>query len=212
MPGSVNRIPTVVIGAGHSGLAVSNLLTRGGVDHVVLERGEVANTWRTERWDSLRLLTPNWQTAASRPVLRRSRSRWLHDRRRGRRVHRRLTPPGFGAPVETGTTVARTDQGRRPLSGRHRPGSMGDGVGRDRQWRIQPPQGARPSARDLPATVTSITAFDYKRPDQLGTGGVLVVGASATGIQIADELRKSGRDGHSGRGGAREDASHLSRS
>ena len=56
------RTTTVVIGAGHTGLAVSHLLSRRSIDHVVLERGEVANTWRTERWDALRLLTPNWQT------------------------------------------------------------------------------------------------------------------------------------------------------
>src|SRR4051794_19843096 len=52
----------VVIGAGHGGLAMSRLLSDRAIDHVVLERGEVANSWRTERWDSLRLLTPNWQT------------------------------------------------------------------------------------------------------------------------------------------------------
>ena len=52
----------VVIGAGHAGLSMSYVLGRQGVDHVVLERGEIANSWRQERWDSLRLLTPNWQT------------------------------------------------------------------------------------------------------------------------------------------------------
>jgi putative flavoprotein involved in K+ transport len=52
---------TVVIGAGHSGLAMSRCLSECSIDHVVLERSEVANSWRTERWDSLRLLTPNWQ-------------------------------------------------------------------------------------------------------------------------------------------------------
>ena len=51
-----------MIGAGHAGLAVSHFLSRRSIDHVVIERGEVANTWRTERWDSLRLLTPNWQS------------------------------------------------------------------------------------------------------------------------------------------------------
>ena len=55
------RTTTVVIGAGHGGLAMSQLPLRRSIDHVVLERGEVANSWRTERWDSLRLLTPNWQ-------------------------------------------------------------------------------------------------------------------------------------------------------
>ena len=53
---------TVVIGAGHAGLAMSRCLAERAVDHVVLERGEVANSWRTERWESLRLLTPNWQS------------------------------------------------------------------------------------------------------------------------------------------------------
>ena len=56
------RIPVVVVGAGHAGLAVSRVLAERAVEHVVLERGEIANTWKSERWDSLRLLTPNWQT------------------------------------------------------------------------------------------------------------------------------------------------------
>jgi putative flavoprotein involved in K+ transport len=50
----------VVIGGGQAGLAMSHCLTRRGIDHVVLERGDTANSWRTQRWDSLRLLTPNW--------------------------------------------------------------------------------------------------------------------------------------------------------
>src|ERR1700733_10121150 len=52
----------VVVGAGHAGLAMSRRLTERSIDHIVLERGEVANSWRTQRWPSLRLLTPNWQT------------------------------------------------------------------------------------------------------------------------------------------------------
>jgi putative flavoprotein involved in K+ transport len=52
----------VVIGAGHAGLAASRVLAERSIDHVVLERGDVANSWRRERWDSLRLLTPNSQS------------------------------------------------------------------------------------------------------------------------------------------------------
>ena len=52
----------MIIGAGHAGLAMSRCLTERSIDHVVLERGEVAHSWRTERWDSLHLLTPNWQS------------------------------------------------------------------------------------------------------------------------------------------------------
>ena len=56
-------VDVVVVGAGHNGLAMSAALAGHGVDHVVLERGEVAHRWRTERWDSMRLLTPTWMTA-----------------------------------------------------------------------------------------------------------------------------------------------------
>src|ERR671918_673264 len=58
----MRRTTAVIIGAGHAGLAMSRCLSERGIDHVVLERGEVANSWKTERWDSLRLLTPNWQS------------------------------------------------------------------------------------------------------------------------------------------------------
>ena len=61
-PPGPRRIDVVVIGAGHSGLAMSRCLSELGIEHVVLERGEPANSWRHERWDSLTLLTPNWQT------------------------------------------------------------------------------------------------------------------------------------------------------
>jgi cation diffusion facilitator CzcD-associated flavoprotein CzcO len=56
------RTTTVIIGAGQAGLAMSRCLTERSIDHVLLERGEVANSWRSGRWDSLRLLTPNWQS------------------------------------------------------------------------------------------------------------------------------------------------------
>src|SRR5215813_4946097 len=58
----IRTVTTIIIGAGHAGLAMSRCLSERSIDHVVLERGEVAHTWRTERWDSLRLLTRNWQS------------------------------------------------------------------------------------------------------------------------------------------------------
>src|SRR5829696_9520783 len=59
---TIETVDTVVIGAGQAGLAASRCLTEHGVDHVVLERGRVAERWRSERWDSLQLLSPNWMT------------------------------------------------------------------------------------------------------------------------------------------------------
>src|SRR5215216_764510 len=60
--GAARIIDSIVLGAGHAGLAMSRCLSERSIEHVVLERGEVANSWKMERWDSLRLLTPNWQS------------------------------------------------------------------------------------------------------------------------------------------------------
>ena len=187
----MNRIPTVVIGAGHAGLAVSHLLTQRGIDHVVLERGEVANTWRRERWDSLRLLTPNWQ--ARLPG-------FAYD---GDDPNGFMTMPevvdfidGYArwvnAPVETGTVV----ESLRREDDRYVVASNGR-VWDARSVVIASGGFNRPKvpavAADLPPGVESVTAFDYKRPEQLEEGGVLVVGASATGVQLAEEIHRSGR-------------------
>ena len=59
---SLETVDVIVVGAGHAGLAASRCLTERSIDHLVIERGEVANSWRNERWDSLTLLTPNWQS------------------------------------------------------------------------------------------------------------------------------------------------------
>ena len=53
-------VDVIIIGAGHAGLAASYVLQKSGVDHLILERGEVGNSWKYDRWDSLKLLTPNW--------------------------------------------------------------------------------------------------------------------------------------------------------
>ena len=93
----IERTTTVVIGAGHAGLAASHFLSDRSIDHVVLERGEVANSWRRERWDSLRLLTPNWQSRL--PGLRYEGpdpDGYMSDAR-GHRVHRAASPR-FPAP------------------------------------------------------------------------------------------------------------------
>jgi putative flavoprotein involved in K+ transport len=185
------RIPTVVIGAGHAGLAVSHLLTGRDIEHVVLERGEVANTWRHERWDSLRLLTPNWQTRL--PGLE-----YKGDDPDGFMTMEEVVDfiAGYAtvvdAPVETNT----------PVISLHREGDRFHVVSDGRSWDAAsvliatgPFNLPRVPAvvDDLPGGVGSITAFEYKRPQQLRDGDVLVVGASATGIQIANELQLSGR-------------------
>ena len=185
------RTATVVIGAGHAGLAVSYLLSRRSIDHVVLERGEVANTWRTERWDSLRLLTPNWQTRVpgfrydgDNPdgFMTMPRIVEFIDR------YARLVDP----PLRTHTTVTSVrrdgDQYRVVTDG---------GVWSCRSVMLASGGFNLPKipaiAAHLPDSVDSLTPFDYRRPSDLRQGGVLLVGVSATGVQLAEEIHRSGR-------------------
>ena len=182
---------TAIIGAGHAGLAMSRCLAERSIDHVVLERGEVANSWRTERWDSLRLLTPNWQ------------SRLPGFGYEGDAPDDYRTMPevvdfigryaqAISAPVQTNTTVTSV---KANGDGYHVATDQGD-------WRCKTvvmASGAcniptRPKFADtVPAGILSLSAKDYRNPDQLPDGGVLVVGASASGTQIADEIQDSGR-------------------
>ena len=182
---------TVIIGAGQSGLAFSKELADRSIDHVLIERGEVANSWRRERWDSLQLLTPNWQTRLpgyayngidpdgymNMPAV----TRFLQD-----------YAAVIDAPVETGTTVTAVT----PAEGGYR-------VATDRgEWRCRTlvlANGAcsvpvvPKAAEALPPGIASLTPKHYRNPDRLEDGGVLVVGASATGIQLAQEIQASGR-------------------
>ncbi len=185
------RITTAIIGAGHAGLAMSRRLTERSIDHVVLERGEVANSWRTERWKSLRLLTPNWQAtlpgksyAGSDPDGFMNMPEvvgFISD-----------YAAGIDAPVQTGTTVtsvSATETGYQVVTNR--------GV-----WdcaTVVLASGACNVAKvpaiaaAMPSAIASVTPLTYWSPDQLDDAGVLVVGGSATGVQLADEIQRSGR-------------------
>jgi putative flavoprotein involved in K+ transport len=180
-----------VIGAGHAGLAISRVLTEHSIDHVVIERGEVANSWRRERWDSLCLLTPNWQS------------------RLPGYAYAGSDPDGFmtmpevighianfaavtSAPVRTHTAVTSV---RRIEDGYQ----VASGEGEIRCRCVVLASGAAniprvPQVREaVPEPIKCVTAFDYHNPQWLPPGGVLVVGASATGVQLADEIHRSGR-------------------
>jgi putative flavoprotein involved in K+ transport len=189
------RVDTVVIGAGHSGLAVSRLLSAAGRDHVLLDRGRIAERWRSERWDSLRLLTPNWMTrlpgwdycgpdpdgyAGAGELVR----------------HLESYAGSFGAPVVTGTTVVEVSRATGSGSARFKIGTDGDTLlARDVVVATGPhgvPQ-IPAGLTDLPHAVQLVTSRDYRNPTGLAPGGVLVVGASASGVQIADELAAAGR-------------------
>lgn len=187
----MKRTNTVIIGGGQAGLAMSHSLARRGIDHLILERGRVAERWRSERWDSLRLLTPNWMSRLPG---------WSYQ---GPDPDGYMTMPevidylegyarSFSAPVQDQTQVLEV----RPRDGGYR-------IRTDQRTYL-----ARnvvvatgycgrpfvpPLARQLSSRIFQIHPSDYRNPEQLPPGGVLVVGASATGIQLAEEIHESGR-------------------
>ncbi|MEO5821262.1 MAG: NAD(P)-binding domain-containing protein [Vicinamibacteraceae bacterium] len=180
-----------MIGAGHAGLAASRFLTDRSIDHVVLERGDVANSWRTERWDSLRLLTPNWQSRlpglaydGPDPDGYMSSSEVVAFIDRFARVS--------NAPVRTRTSVTSV----RPADGGY---EVITSTGAIRCRCLVLASGAcnvasvPAVAAGVPPSIVQVTPFDYRNPANLPDGGVLVVGGSATGVQLAAEIQQSGR-------------------
>ncbi|MBR0673237.1 NAD(P)-binding domain-containing protein [Neoroseomonas soli] len=179
----------IIIGAGQAGLAMSHCLAAHGIDHVVLERGRVAERWRSERWDSLRLLTPNWMSRLPG---------WSY---RGDDPDGFMTMPevvahleGYAAaaPVESGVAVHALHPA---LFGYRLETSAGTFAAR--AVVIATGQCDLPHipamAAALPKAIRQVTPSCYRNPGRLPPGGVLVVGASASGVQIAEEIHRSGR-------------------
>ena len=157
----------------------------------MLERGEVANSWRHERWDSLRLLTPNWLSRLPGYAYDGSDPNGFMTMSEVVAFVSRYASVA-AAPVRTQTPVTSVTQ---TDGGYH----IATGNGDLRSRCVIVASGACnvahvPAVRQaVPAAIACFTALDYRNPEQLPAGGVLVVGASATGVQLADEIQRSGR-------------------
>ncbi len=182
-----------VIGAGQAGLATSYHLSRLGVEHVVLERGRVAETWRTARWDSFHLNTPNWCTQL--PGLETTG----------------VDPDAFapltevvdlladyadriGAPVRAGEVTA-LDHASGGFALR-----LGDEALAARSVVVATGAFQRPlsspATEDIPSGVLQLHTSAYRKPDDLSDGAVLIVGSGQSGCEIGMELLESGRTVH----------------
>jgi putative flavoprotein involved in K+ transport len=187
----MRRTDTVIIGAGHAGLAISHCLADRGLDHVVLERGAVGERWRSARWDSFRLLTPNWLSRLPG---------WIYA---GPEPNGFMTAGefadhlggyagSFGAPVRPHTPVTRVERapaGFRVCTDRGDWAVRSVVIATGYHSRAKVPD----LAAGLPPGMVQVTASCYRSPSSLPDGGVLVVGASASGVQIAYELALAGR-------------------
>jgi putative flavoprotein involved in K+ transport len=187
---ALHTIDTVVVGAGHAGLAVSRLLTEAGREHIVLDRGRVGERWRSARWDSLHLLSPNWLNRLPGWPTVGDPDGFMSSGEFVDLLERHAA--SFDAPILTGTTVTALTTA---------PAGAYDVRTDHATWRARSvvvatgPHGVPvvPAAiRNPDARV--VTSDRYRNPDRLAAGGVLVVGASASGVQIADELARAGRD------------------
>ncbi|MCB1356591.1 MAG: NAD(P)-binding domain-containing protein [Maritimibacter sp.] len=188
----MTRISTLIIGAGQAGLAMSHALAERSEPHVLIERGEVANSWVQERWDSLRLLTPNWQSRLPGHSYSGPDPDGFMDMREVVGFLKGYAAR-IAAPVETSTnvtSVTRDGDGYRVVTDR------GDWTCRNLVLASGPCNRASipDYAAAIPDHVRQISALDYRNPGHLPEGGVLVVGASATGVQLAAELRAAGHD------------------
>ena len=188
----MSAFPCVVIGAGHAGLAVSQVLGSKSIDHIVLERERIASKWRTERWDSFTLLTPNWAT-------------WLPD------WHYTGTDPhgfmgrseivsyfegyadSFDAPVREGIEVDELSQNGDGTfrivteSGRLAARTVVVATGPFQKPKI-------PSwAPKVPDRIQQLHSSQYRNPDQLPAGATLVIGSGPSGQQIAEDLHRQGK-------------------
>ena len=189
---SVEKIDTLVVGAGQAGIALSEHLTSNNVPHLVLEKNRVAEAWRSGRWDSLVANGPAW-----------------HDRFPNlefddcdpdefapkERVADYLTEYAkkFNAPIRTGVEVTKAERLPGPQGFRV---ETSDGVVEAK--RIVAATGAFqhpviPPVVPESAGVEQLHSFYYRNPNQLPEGTVLVVGAGSSGAQIADELNRAGR-------------------
>lgn len=186
-------LDAVIIGAGHAGLAASKRLADAGLDHVVLERGDIGESWRSRRWDSFVLNTNNRMNAlpgardgGADPDAFEGRDAWVA------RLERYVGDHGL--PVRTHTTVTGVDRSDgafvvsvatgAPIRARNVIVASG---------MINEPK--LPSiAASLDDRIDRLTAGSYRRPDQLRPGGVLVVGSAQSGVQIVEDLLDAGRE------------------
>jgi len=182
----------VVIGGGQAGLAVSHELTRTGVEHVVLEKGRIGQTWRG-RWDSFCLVTPNW-------TIQLPGHHYAGDdpdgflERDAIVAHLEDYAASFRPPIQEGVTVNSLEPGPRSrfllrtTSGDLEADSVVLATGA-----YQRPH--RPAAAEgFPHVLQVIDAERYTNPGTLPPGAVLIVGAGQTGCQLAEEAREAGRE------------------
>ncbi len=187
-----SNVDVVIVGAGQAGLSLSHELAAAGVEHIVLERGRVGETWRG-RWDSFCLVIPNWTVQLPGGRYRGADPDGFMPKRQIV-SHLVAYAESFQAPVREGVTVISLEPGEN--GGFLLRTSSGEIQAREvvlASGGYQKPH-RPPAAAQLPASVHVIDAEDYLNPAALPPGRVLIVGSGQTGCQLAEEIFEAGRD------------------
>ena len=188
--GRASQVDAVIVGAGQAGLAVSYYLRAFGVEHLVLERGHVGESWRSARWDSFTLVTPNWMNRLPGYALAAGTGREFIPQAA---VVGMLEGFARGLPVHQGTEVLSVEAGDRGYDLMTSRGPMAARAvvvgGGGQRCPVVPRLAAA-----LPPDIHQSDAGKYRSPDALPPGAILVVGSGQSGMQIAAELTAAGRE------------------
>jgi putative flavoprotein involved in K+ transport len=185
------RVDVIVVGAGQAGLAASYELTGRGIDHLVLDRARIGGSW-LDRWDSFCLVTPNWTVRLPGGAYDGTDPDGFMPRDEIASLLERYAA-SFGAPVRTNVDVdaiRRVDDGFTVSTSAGRFAARSVVVATGTYTRPHRPAGADA----LPPGLAQLGVGDYRNPDALPPGDVLVVGSGQSGCQIAEELLRSGRE------------------
>jgi putative flavoprotein involved in K+ transport len=187
-----SRMDVTVIGAGQAGLAVSYLLSQERIQHVVLERGKIGESWRSQRWDSFHLNTPNWSNSLPGLEFDLIAPDAFGHRKQIISYLERYAD-SFSAPVKENAEVISL---RRLPTGRYHVRVGGDGFETGVAV-IASGSMSRPRmpgiAQKIPGDILNLTAGTYKNAESLPDGAALVVGGAQSGCQIAEDLIAAGR-------------------
>lgn len=183
----------LVVGGGQAGIALSEHLKSRGIPHIVLERNRIAERWRSERWDSLVANGPCWHDRFPGLTFEGNDPDEFVSKERVARYFEKYVEK-FDLPVRTGVEVqqVRSNEGKGGFIAETTAGRFEARYVVAATGAFQLP--AYPDIVPDDAGITQIHSSQYKNPDQLPKGAVLVVGAGSSGVQIADELRRAGRE------------------
>jgi putative flavoprotein involved in K+ transport len=190
-----NHYPVVIVGGGQAGLSISYCLKERGLDHIIFEKNQIANAWRSQRWDSFCLVTPNWQCQLpGYPYKGNEPEGFIKKDEIVAYIENYAR--SFNPPIQEGVEVLNLRRGDRGIF--EVTTSIGDYTADQvvvAAGAYHQPKIPKISER-LPEHILQVHSSKYKNPESLPEGAVLVIGTGQSGCQIAEDLHLAGRKVH----------------